>query len=124
LAYKIITKIIATKIKASLSIGISKEQLGFLEGRQITDATGVAQEYLHSIKVKNSKFVVLNMDMLKAYDRMDWGFLRLALLQVGLSLEAKDWIMECVWTTNFVVLINCSPSRFFNSAKGLRQGCP
>ena len=93
MAYKINTKIIATRIKASLSIGISKEQLGFPEGRQITDATGVAQEYLHSIKVKNNKFVVLNLDMMKAYDRMDWGFLRLVLLQVGMSLEATDWIM-------------------------------
>jgi hypothetical protein len=41
LVYKIITKIIATRIKTSLSVGISKEQFGFLEGKQITDAIGV-----------------------------------------------------------------------------------
>jgi hypothetical protein len=124
LAYKIITKIIATRIKASLSTGISKEQFGFLEGRQITDAIGVAQEALHSIKVKNIKALVLKLDMMKAYDRVDWGFLRLVLLQVGLSLEATDWIMGCVSTANFVVLINGSPSSFFKSTRGLRQGCP
>jgi hypothetical protein len=33
LVYKIISKIIAVKIKISLSLGISKEQFGFLEGR-------------------------------------------------------------------------------------------
>jgi hypothetical protein len=59
LAYKIITKIIASRIKASLSTGISKEQFGFLEGRQISDAIGVAQEALHSIKIKNYKALVL-----------------------------------------------------------------
>jgi len=52
LVYKIITKIITNRIKIALSIGISKEQFGFLEGKQITDVIGVVQEALHSIKVK------------------------------------------------------------------------
>jgi hypothetical protein len=36
--------------------------------------------------------MVLKLDLVKAYDRVDWGFLRLVLLQVGISLEATDWI--------------------------------
>jgi hypothetical protein len=58
LVYKIITKIIATRIKSSLSFGLSKEQFGFLEGRKITDAIGIVHEALHSIKVKNIKALV------------------------------------------------------------------
>jgi hypothetical protein len=124
LVYKIITKIIAARIKTSLSVGISKEQFGFLEGRQITDAIGVVQEALHNIKVKNIKALVLKLDLIKAYDRVDWGFLRLVLLQVGLSLEATDWIMGCVTSANFAVLINGKPTNFFKSSRGLRQGLP
>jgi hypothetical protein len=124
LVYKIITKIIAARIKTSLSVGISKEQFGFLEGRQITDAIGVVQEALHSIKVKNIKALVLKLDLIKAYDRVDWGFLRLVLLQVGMSLEATDWILGCVSSANFVVLINGKPTSFFKSTRGLRQGFP
>lgn len=71
LVYKIITKIIATRLKKSSSIGISKEQFGLLDGRQITDSIEVVQEVLHSIKVKNLKELVL---------KLDWGFLRLVLL--------------------------------------------
>jgi hypothetical protein len=41
LIYKIISKIISTRLKTFLSFGISKEQFGFLEGKQITDAIGV-----------------------------------------------------------------------------------
>jgi hypothetical protein len=78
--YKIITKIISNTIKSLLSFGISKEQFGFLEGRQITDAIGIVQEDLHSIKVKHINAMVLKLDMIKAYDRVDWGFLRLVLL--------------------------------------------
>jgi hypothetical protein len=107
-----------------LSFGISKEQFGFLEGRHITDAIGVVQETLHSIKGKNIKALVLKIDLIKAYDKVDWGFLRLVLLQVGLSLEATDWIMGCVNSASYDVLANGKPTNFFKSARGLRQGCP
>jgi hypothetical protein len=40
--YKIVTKIIARRIKFILSNHISSAQFGFLEGRQIHEATGVA----------------------------------------------------------------------------------
>jgi hypothetical protein len=86
--YKIIIKIIATRIKSYLSCGISKEQFGFLKGRQITDAIGFVQEYVHSIRVKNIKALILKLDLIKAYDRVDYGFLRLFLLHVGMRLEA------------------------------------
>jgi hypothetical protein len=107
-----------------MSFGISKEQFGFLEGRQITDAIGIVQEALHTIKTKNQKAMVLKLDLIKAYDRVDWGFLRLVLLQVGLSLEVTDWIMGCVTSANYAVLINGKPTTFLKSSRGLRQGCP
>jgi hypothetical protein len=71
LLYKIISKIIAIRIKSSLSTGLSKEQFIFLDGRQITDAIGVVHEVLHSIKVKNQKALVLKLDLAKAYDMVD-----------------------------------------------------
>lgn len=40
--YKIISKVISKRLKAVLSENISKEQFGFLQGRQIHEATGVA----------------------------------------------------------------------------------
>jgi hypothetical protein len=82
------------------------------------------QEALHSIKTKNQKALVLKLDLVKAYDRVDWGFLRLVLLQVGMSLEVTDWIMGCVTSTNYAVLINGKPTTFLRSSRGLRQGCP
>lgn len=46
------------------------------------------------------------------------------LLQIGLPLNATNWIMVCVTSLNFLVLINGSPSKFFKSQRGLSQGCP
>jgi hypothetical protein len=45
------------------------EQFGFLEGRQIHEAIGVAQEALHNIKTRKLKSAILKIDISKAYDR-------------------------------------------------------
>jgi hypothetical protein len=53
LIYKVISKILANRIKPILSKCLSSEQLGFLKGRRIQDAIGTTHESLHSIKKKN-----------------------------------------------------------------------
>ena len=55
LMYKIITKIIADRMKPILRRYISEDQFGFLLNRQVLDAVGIAQECLHSIKMKKQK---------------------------------------------------------------------
>jgi hypothetical protein len=98
--------------------------LGFLKGRQILDAIGTAHECLHSIKMKKLKALILKLDLKKAYDCINWDFLRLTLLQTGFSLTTTNWIMSCVISASFAVLINGETSPFFQSGRGLRQGCP
>lgn len=69
--HKIISKIIAKSLKEILSVHISKEQFGFLKGRQIHEAIGLAQEGLHSIKTKHLRGAVLKIDISKPYDRVN-----------------------------------------------------
>jgi hypothetical protein len=73
--YKIVSKIIARRVKRILSDRISSEQFGFLEGRQIHEVVGVAQEGLHNIKSKKLKGAVLKIDLSKAYDRVSWLYI-------------------------------------------------
>jgi hypothetical protein len=124
LCYKIISKIIANWIKPFLSEAISIEHMGFLKGRRIQDAIGTTHESLHSIKKNKLKALVLKLDLRKAYDCIDWNLLRLILLKVGLGLHMTNWIMSCVTSSSFVVLINGEATRFFRSGRGVRQGLP
>ena len=68
--------------------------------------------------------VILKLDLSRAYDRVDWGLLRLILLQIGLPFEVVRWIMGCITSANFSVLVNGAPTSFFGCGRGLRQGCP
>ena len=64
---------------------ISAKQFGFLPGRQIHDVVGVIQEGMHTIHVKGLKFVVLKIDLSKAYDRVSWTYSRVILSKMGFA---------------------------------------
>jgi hypothetical protein len=123
LCYKLISKVITNRIKLILSRTLSGEQLGFLKGRQILDAIGMTQECLHSIKLKKSKAIILKLDLMKAFDCIYWDFLRMTLIQSGFSQQTTKWVMSCVTSANFSVLINDETSPFFHNGRELRQGC-
>lgn len=122
--YKVISTIIARRLKVILSGHISDEQFVFLEGRQIHAAIGVAQEGLHSLKTKNLKGVVLKIDLSEAYDKVSWLYIRLILTHLGFGIAFIRWIMSCITMVYFFVLINGAASPFFHAKRELRQGCP
>jgi len=84
-SYKVISKLIALRIKDKIALCISKEQFGFLRDRLIFDAIGLAQGSLHSAKSRKPKALFLKLDLKKAYDKVNWNFLRMMLIQVGLK---------------------------------------
>jgi len=50
--------------------------------------------------------------------------LRLILLQSCFGIQFTKWIMSCMSSATFVVLINEETTPFFKSERGLWQGCP
>ena len=77
-----------------------------MDNQQILDTIGVAKETFHSIKSQNLKALVLQLDLLKDSDHVDWGFLGLVLIQNNISLDATRWVMACVTFVIFDVLVN------------------
>lgn len=72
--YKIISKVLANRLKPWLPKLISTEQSAFVTGRQIQDNILVVQEVLHQMKVRERKKhfqAVLKLDMQKAFDKVE-----------------------------------------------------
>ena len=80
LLYKLISKIATNRLKPFLDRSISPEQFGFLKDKKILEPVGITQEALHTIKSRKRKALVLKLDLVKAFDRFNWTFLRLILL--------------------------------------------
>ena len=79
---------------------------------------------MHSIQKDKQSTFALKVDLSKAYDRVSWTFLQLLLIKIGMPLDMVEWIMGCIKSTSFLVLINGPPSSFFFPTGGLRHICP
>lgn len=83
--YKIITKLIADRLKICLPAMISEEQGGFVAGKKILDGIVIASKVVHSMHNSKDKAMFVKLDMAKAYDRVKWIFLQNILLAFGFS---------------------------------------
>jgi len=76
---KIVTKTIANRLNAILPDIIDEEQSAFVKGWLITDNALIAMECFHWMKKKKKGKkgkMALKLDMSKAYDRIEWSFVR------------------------------------------------
>ena len=106
---------------------IGDEQSAFVPGRLIKDNVLVAYESIHAMKKKkkgkNSSCAV-KLDMLKAFDRVEWHYLEAMMTKLGFCDKFIRLVMKCVSSVRFSVKVNGTLLPFFQPTKGLRQGCP
>nr|XP_027062801.1 uncharacterized protein LOC113689183 [Coffea arabica] len=84
--YKVISKILANRLKNVLSHCINKNQAAFIPGKQILDNVILSHEYLHYMKNKKqgqNGLMAMKLDMSKAYDRVEWKFLDAMMDKMG-----------------------------------------
>ena len=73
--YKLLAKVIANRLKRVMSSFVNKSQNAFVGGRQILDASLIANEVIDSMVKKKERDILFKLDIEKAYDNLNWKFL-------------------------------------------------
>ncbi|KAL6564457.1 hypothetical protein OROMI_015907 [Orobanche minor] len=80
--------------------------------------------YLHQKSNRRSGFASLKLDMAKAYDRVEWNFLKQMMLKLGFPEAWVSLIMQCVCKAQYNIVSGCHIMGPLVPQRGLRQGDP
>ena len=112
--YKIISKVLANHMKPLLPLLILAHQMGYVEGRQIMDSIILSQEIIHTLKYQRKPGMLIQLDMSKYFDKINWRYIKLMLESFGFNTEIIKWIMALVSGALFSILLNRSPTSIIN----------
>ena len=108
--FKVITKIIADRLSLLAPKLVSPSQFGFIKGRHIEDCIVAASECFNLLNYKCfGGIIALKVDIRKAFDSMDWGFIHSILLSFGFLSHFYDWISAILQFAKLLILLNGSP---------------
>lgn len=124
---KIVTKVIANRLKEVLNTVVSDTQSAFIPGRLISDNIMISFEVMHYLKRKNygkEGFMALKLDMSKAYDRIEWVFLEAILKKMGFSETWVQRVLKCVTSVAYNIVHGEFDMGPIVPSRGIRQGDP
>ena len=124
LDYKLLTKILANRIKPVLSSIISPNQTGYVQDRSILDSIRLIQDLIYHQDITQRPGILLMIDFQKAFDSLEWKFLLKALKQFNFGPNFIKWVEILYNDIRSCILNNGKPSNYFKLHRGVRQGDP
>lgn len=124
--FKVVSKVLVNRLRPLMKKFIGPFQNSFLPGRSTMDNIVLAQEVMHGLRHKKGKkgFMMIKLDLHKAYDSLDWGFLESVLRKVGFPECIIDLILFSLRESSISILWNGERLPPLGVSRGLRQGDP
>jgi hypothetical protein len=122
--YKLISKVLANRLKVVLPNIISHTRSGFISGRLITYNILAAYESMHNMQSRmwsKMGFMGLKLDMSKAYDKIGWEFLEVDMTRLGFASKWMHLVMACVRLVFYSVVLNGNPTGCFKPTRGISK---
>ncbi|XP_020262770.1 uncharacterized protein LOC109838764 [Asparagus officinalis] len=120
--YKFLSKNLTNRMKSLMGTLVNEAQSAFIKGRQITSNILLAHELVKNYSGKHiSLRVMLNIDIKKAFDTINWDFLKDMLVGLGFPEAMINWIMACITSPKYSIALNRSLHGYFKGKRGLRD---
>ena len=122
--YKIITKLLANRVKEVLPTVINSDQVAYLKNRFIGQNIRTILDIMGYTKVKDQEGIIAFLDFEKAFDTINWDVIYDALALFNLGPIFISWVKTIYNQSEACVTNNGFSSPFFKLQRGVRQGCP
>jgi hypothetical protein len=122
--FKFIAKAYAIRLAPLAHRTIDQSQSAFIKGRCLHEGVLALHEIAHELRVRKLGGLILKLDFEKAYDRVNWEFLREVLSRKGFSPMIVHRLLQLVQGGQTAINVNGEIGPFFRNARGVRQGDP
>ena len=120
--YKLVSKVLAERLKVVLPEIIHPDQKGCVPGRYIGENIRLIDDILHEIEEGNMPASILQLDQEKAFDRVEWRWLFKCLEKFNFGHKFIGYLKTMYKDSKSSVLTNGYQSRYFSITRGIRQG--
>ncbi|XP_060961840.1 uncharacterized protein LOC133032039 [Cannabis sativa] len=125
--YKVLSKVLANRMRSIIDQIIFVNQSAFIPGRLISGNVMISFEVMHYLKRKTKGkkgFMALKLDMSKAYDRVEWNYLHAVMSHMGFHSKWIDLVMACITSVSYNVIHGGHVIGPIIPSRGIRQGDP
>ena len=121
---KVVSKVIATRIKNVLPNIIHHNQTGYVKDRYIGETIRSVFDIMDFTAKEGIPGLMIFIDFEKAFDSVEWEFLRYCLKSFNFGPNFIHWVQTFYRNIQSCVINNGLSSNYFNLERGVRQGDP
>ena len=122
--YKIIAKVLSTRLQNVLPHIIDEDQTGYIKGRFIGQNIRIIEDILYFVEKEKLPGIILTIDFEKAFDSINWSFIIKSLDLYNFGPQFQKWVKILYTNISSAVINNGNISKWFCPSRGIRQGCP
>ena len=122
--YKLAARALAGRLLKVIHLVVHQDQTCGVPGRYIGENVALLRDVVDYASSHMVPAVILSLDQEKAFDRVDWEFMRCTLSAMGFGPSFIGWVNLFYANVLSAVNVNGYLSSFFPLSRGVRQGCP
>ncbi|XP_057791059.1 uncharacterized protein LOC131008183 [Salvia miltiorrhiza] len=123
--FKIISKVLASRLNQVAPSFVSPQQFGFISGRSIHDCIILGSEgFNYMRRTGKGQNMACKIDIKKAFGTLNWSFLLNVLRVAGFHSIFIRWIEVILHSARISILYNGQLHGYFGCSRGVRQGDP